>query len=262
MPRSNRTKSFTKVYHVIIRGINKQDIFLDKQDFLKFIQEIKNTKEKYKYELYAYALMNDHVHFVFFDKNENMSVAMQSLNVRYSAYYNKKYERTGHVFENRFKSKTIEETGYLKNLIRYIHKNPENAGLEPYIWTSYYEYIGKEHLIDSEIVLNLFGNDFIQSISNFKEFHKDYYKYQDIDRDFELLTKMKDEEVISIAKELLKEKNLLKIQGYNKEEKYKAINKILKIEGISKEQISRITGINRKTISTIEKSSQKGQIPH
>ena len=111
MPRCNRTKAITKVYHVIIRGINKQDIFLEKEDFFKFIQEIKNTKEKYKYQIYAYSFMNDHVHFVIYDENENMSTAIQSLNVRYSSYYNRKYERYGHLFENRYKSKTVESEG-------------------------------------------------------------------------------------------------------------------------------------------------------
>ena len=90
MPRCARIKTNTKVYHVIIRGINKQDIFLDKQDFLKYIKEIKNTKDKYDYEIYAYALMNDHVHFIIFDKNENISTVIQSLNVRYTFYFNSK----------------------------------------------------------------------------------------------------------------------------------------------------------------------------
>lgn len=132
MARAPRKKSYTKVYHMIIRGINKQDIFLDKQDFLKFIKEVERTKEKYQYEIYAYALMNDHVHFVIYDKNENVSIAIQSLNVSYSSYFNKKYERTGHLFENRFKSKTVDSSEYLKSVVRYIHKNPENAGLKPY----------------------------------------------------------------------------------------------------------------------------------
>ena len=77
-----------------------------------------------------------------------MSIAIQSLNVSYSSYFNKKYERTGHLFENRFKSKVVDSTEYLKSVVRYIHKNPENAGLKSYEWTSYYEYIYKYKLIN------------------------------------------------------------------------------------------------------------------
>ena len=254
MPRYARIKTSTKVYHVINRGINKQDIFLDKQDVLKYIKEIKNTKEKYKYEIYAYALMSDHVHFVIFDGNETMSTAIQSLNIRYTLYFNKKYERTGHLFENRFKSYVINNQEYLKNVVRYIHKNPENAGLKPYLWTSYYEYVNKPELINSKEVLNCFGYN-NEALNNFIEFHNNYNKNWDYYKNYELISKMTDEEAINIIKETLEEKNLLKIQNYNKKEKYKIIKQILKIEAITKEQISRIVGISTRTIRKIEKSS-------
>lgn len=257
MPRLKREISISKVYHVIIRGINMQDIFLDKQDFLKFIKEVERTKEKYKYEIYAYSLMTNHVHFVIYDKNENMSIAMQSLNVSYSLYFNKKYERTGHLFENRFKSKAVESEEYLKSLVRYIHKNPENAGLKKYEWTSYYEYLYKEKLINKEIVLKTFGENESNAINNFKYFHQNYSKYQDYDKGYELLTRITDEEAIEMIKSIIVEENLLKIQKYDKEEKEKAVMKILKIEGITKEQMSRIIGISRKTIRNIEIANSK-----
>ena len=253
MPRNNRTIAHTKVYHVISRGINKQDIFLDKHDFLKYKEEIRRTKDKYKYEIYSYALMNDHVHFIFYDENENISTSIQSLNVRYSSYFNKKYERTGHLFENRFKSRVIENEGYLKTLVRYIHKNPENAGLPPYIWTSYNEYLHKTDIINPEIVLKVFGNNKEEAQKNFEDFHKNYHKYQDFNRDFELKNKITDEEAIDTIKGMLKESNLLNIQKYDKIKKYETIKRILQIEGIGKEQISRIIGISRKTIHVIEK---------
>ena len=263
MPRLKRKISISKVYHVIIRGINKQDIFLDKQDYFKFIKEIERTKSKYKYEIYAYSLMNDHVHFVIYDKNENMSIVMQSLNVSYSSYFNKKYERTGHLFENRFKSKAIESEEYLKNVVRYIHKNPENAGLKKYEWTSYNEYLYKEKLINKEIVLKAFEENINNAINDFKYFHKNYSKYQDYDKEYELLTRITDEEAIEMIKNIVKENNPLKIQQYEKNEKKKAVIKILKIEGITKVQISRIIGISTKTICKIEKeSSQKWQTSH
>ena len=119
MPRMERIKSKTKVYHVVDRGINKQNIFLDQQDLKKYREEVKKTKEKYNYEILAYAFMNNHVHFVIYDKNDNMSTAIQSLNVRYSIYFNKKYDRIGHLFENRFKSRVIENEKYLRTVSVY-----------------------------------------------------------------------------------------------------------------------------------------------
>ena len=108
MPRMPRKVSCTKVYHVILRGNDKQDIFLDEQDYKKFIKEILNTKEKYEYELYAYCLMTNHVHLIIYDKNDKLSKIIQSLAITYSPYFSKKYEKTGHLFQNRFLSKEVE----------------------------------------------------------------------------------------------------------------------------------------------------------
>lgn len=251
IPRAPRKKSNTNVYHVIIRGINRQDIFLDKQDFKKFLKEIKRTKELYQYELYAYVLMPNHVHFIIHDINQNLSNIMQSLTVTYSYYFNKKYERIGHLFENRFKSMTIEEEGYLKNVLRYIHKNPDNAGIKgKYPWSSYYEYIeDKNELVNKQFILNLFDGDII----NFKSFHDNYSKNQDITKSYEMISKLEDEEAIEIIKELLKEENLVKVQNYEKEKKKKSIKQIIKIEGITKVQIARILGISITTIKRLEK---------
>ena len=249
--RAQRTKSNTNVYHVIIRGINRQDIFLDNQDFRKFLKEVKRTKELYKYEVYAYALMPNHVHLIIHDITENLSTIMQSLNVSYSYYFNQKYERVGHLFENRFKSKNIEEESYLKNVVRYIHKNPESAGLtEHYPWVSYQEYVqNKEGITDKNFVMNLFNDD----ISNFKIFHTNYNKNHDLGNSYELISKIEDEEAIKLMKEIANEENLLKIQNYENDKKDDVIRKFIQIEGIKKIQIARILGISRKTIEKIGK---------
>ncbi len=258
MPRMKRKISVSKVYHIIIRGINKQDILLEKQDFRKFRKEIKRVKEKYKLEIYSYALMSNHVHMVIEDENGNLSTAIQSLTISYSNYFNKKYERIGHLFENRFKSHAIENENYLKNVVRYIHKNPEIAGIKKYLWTSYYEYIkNNPKLINPKQVMNIFNNN----IENFIIFHEIYEKKQDYDKNYEMIYKLQDEEAIKIIKEITNECNLIKIQNYESADKKQAINKILKIEGITKVQIARILGINRKTIERIGKEMyQKGQI--
>lgn len=253
MARCPRLKSYTKVYHIIVRGINKQDIFLDTQDLRKFRKELKRTKEKYQFELYAYSFMSNHVHLIIKDENENLEIMMKSLTVSYSNYFNKKYERIGHLFENRFKSYAIEDESYFKNVVRYIHKNPENAGIKPYAWTSYYEYINnKQKMIDTKQVMSLFE----YNVENFKIYHSSYEKHEDYDKNYEMISKLQDEEAIKLIQEILNEPNLLKIQNYETNKKKEVIRKILKIEGITKVQISRILGINRKTIYRIEKQIQ------
>ena len=255
MSRIARRKAYTNVYHSIIRGINRQDIFFDKQDLKKFLKEMERTKEKYKYELYSYALMPNHVHFVLNDKNNNLSETIQSLTISYSSYFNKKYERIGHLFQDRFKSKPIEDEGYLKSVVRYVHKNPENAGIASHNkWTSYYDYItNRNGVTDTEFVMKLFKNN----ITEFKSFHDLYCKNQDIEKDYELINKLCDNEAIKIMKEIANEENLMQIQNYETKEKYEIIKKFVKIEGITKVQIARILGINR---VTIQRMLQKGQV--
>ena len=256
MARCPRIKTNTNVYHVIIRGINRQDIFLDNQDYRKFIKELKRVKSKYEFEIYSYALMKNHIHLVMNDKNKNLSTSIQSLNISYSSYFNKKYERIGHLFENRFKSHTIESETYLKNVVRYIHKNPENACLKPYMWTSYYEYIMSKYnkICTTKQVMNLFANN----LENFKAFHDNYEKNQDYDKDFEMPGRLQEDEAIKIIKEIINEPNLMKIQNYEMTKKKEVLNKIMRIEGITKVQVSRITGISKSIIDRMIKNEVKG----
>lgn len=195
--------------------------------------------------------MPNHVHVVINDKNNNLAKIIQSLNIRYSNYFNKKYERVGHLFENRFKSQIIEEEVYLKNVVRYIHKNPENAGMSKYYpWISFYEYLSiKKGLINKKIVMDLFGNN----VENFENFHNNYCKNQDIGNQYEMISKIEDEEAIIKMKEISKENNLVKIQNYDTIRKHEIIREFIKIEGIKKVQIARILGMNKKTIERIGK---------
>ena len=117
MPRKFREKSFTNTYHCIIRGINKQNLFFDQQDKDKFLNELKKTKDKYNYSLYAYCIMSNHVHLLIKDNNNKLQSIMQSITISYSIYFNKKYDRSGHLFENRYKSSSIESKSYILTYI-------------------------------------------------------------------------------------------------------------------------------------------------
>ena len=220
MPRMARQKSSTKVYHVILRGNAKQDIFLDKQDYCKFIKEICNTKEKYLYELYVYCLMTNHVHLVIYDKMDNISKALQSLTVSYSSYWNKKYERVGHLFQNRFLSKNVETESYLKSLCRYIHQNPSKGGIkkmEEYCWSSYQEYIKEKKIINEEQVLKVFGNSKEEAVKNFIEFHKINQIEDNIKElmEYEMIERLSDEQAAQYIAKIFELKNPQEIMQYS-----------------------------------------------
>lgn len=257
MPRSSRLsqKSVTGVYHIILRGINSQEIFYDDFDKEKFIKEVKKTKEKYKYELYAYVLMSNHVHMLIKDEMDIISKAIQSLGISYAMYFNKKYERIGHLFYNRFHSKSVEDEKYLLNVHRYIHKNPLKDGIskiEEYKWSSYQDYIGNlknQRIADTEFILNIFNEDRNKAINLWEYYHKlgIEYDYSE-EREFEIKRRFNDDEAIQEIKKRLQIDNLIEIQKYNAKNRDEIIRKINLIEGITIEQLARILGISKRTI--------------
>lgn len=102
MPRTSRRLSNSKVYHIILKGIDGQTIFYDNQDRKFFLKQISITKKEFNYIIYAYCLMVNHVHLVIKSEDALLASLMKSLQVRYVNYFNKKYKRTGPLMQNRF----------------------------------------------------------------------------------------------------------------------------------------------------------------
>lgn len=254
MPRIARVKSRSKVYHIMIRGINKQDIFYDKQDYLKFLKELKTTKEKYKYKIYAYCLMPNHVHLEIYDFCDCMENIMKSLTISYSNYFNKKYERVGHLFQNRYLSKEVEDTQYLLDLQRYIHQNPKKAGIsktEDYKWSSYKDYIYEKGITDTSYIMEKFSS----SKKEFARFNQQIKNEIEQMVKFEIKHRITDEEANEIIKKYLKIENLQELQKYSKKVKEEMLRPIKGIEKIiSISQMSRIMGIDRKNIERMLKT--------
>lgn len=128
MPRQPRRQSRSNVYHCMLPGINKQDIFFDPKDYLEFQSIIRKTKKTFFYQLYSYVLMPNHIHLEIKDENQKLSQIIHSMATSYANYFNRKYQRVGHLFENRFQSRNVENSYYMLNLVRYIHLNPIKAG--------------------------------------------------------------------------------------------------------------------------------------
>lgn len=258
MPRNIRKFGIKRINHVIIRGVNKQNIFLDKQDKSKFIKEIINTKEKYHYELYAYVIMPNHVHMLTCDKECNLSIIMNSLQTRYVNYFNKKYERVGHLFQDRYFNKIVEDDNYFRNTIRYIHRNPEKAFLakyKKYEWSSYNQYINNDKsMIDINVFLSMLDDKKEIALKKFKEYHK-----QDIEKSFsseieyELQAKLTDEQLVEALKEKLGISNIQNLQQYKNIAIRKFMKEIVSIPYISISQLSRVTGINRRILGEIKR---------
>ena len=117
MPRKARVKSKTGIYHMILRGVNRQVIFESKEDGEKFLDTLKECKKKSGYELYGYCLMNNHIHLLIKENQEDLGTIMKRIGASYVYWYNWKYERVGHLFQDRYKSEVVEDEKYLLNVL-------------------------------------------------------------------------------------------------------------------------------------------------
>jgi len=128
MSRQNRIEQ-NGFYHIINRGVAKNTIYHDDEDFNKFLEIVNDASDEYGFEIYSFCLMNNHYHLLMKIINQNLSMSLQKINARYSIYYNKKYERVGPLWQGRFKSWYIYDSNYLNVLVRYIEFNPVKAKL-------------------------------------------------------------------------------------------------------------------------------------
>lgn len=140
MPRTSRAISETEIHHVILRGVNKQLVFMEEGDRRFFLKRMSEYQVAYEMELHAYCLMDNHIHLLIKCSSEVLGKFMGRLGTSHARYFNKKYDRVGHLFQGRYKSLPVESDEYYLSVFRYIHQNPEQAGFKRFAWTSYDEY--------------------------------------------------------------------------------------------------------------------------
>jgi putative transposase len=254
MPRAARKKSESGIYHIMMRGINRQCIFHDEDDCSKFIQTIQDYKEKSGYEVYAYCLMGNHVHILLKVIKEPLEQVMRRICGRYVYWYNFKYDRIGNLFQGRFKSEPVEDDTYFLTVLRYIHQNPIKAGLafmlEDYKWSSFNEYIKHAEVVDIDFALNIFSNDMEKAKKLFIEYNRE--QKDDVCMDIEEKSRITDKEAIKIVKQVCKVQEISEIQKFDIA-KRNGFLKQLKIDyGLSIRQIERVTGINRGVVLRVK----------
>ena len=246
MTRRARTESETGIYHVMLRGINKQNIFECREDYERFKTCLFNAKEKSGAKVYGYCLMNNHAHIIISTGPEAIGIVFKRIGVSYAGWYNRKYERQGPLFQDRFKSESIIDDSYLLAALRYIHQNPVKVGLcrQPgdYEWSSYADYAGNGHgLVDTAIVLDMFSANSAKQAGLFKEFSEldDSGVFVDIDNVSRLTDDALREKVVQICGA----KTVSEFQMMGNDEKTLALQ-AMRNSGMSMRQIVRLTGVS------------------
>jgi len=177
MARPLRVEYAGAHYHVINRGNNHENVFLNDRDREKFIEYLEKAGERYSIVIHTYCLMDNHFHLLVETPEPNLSAAMQWINVSYATYFNRKRNRHGHLFQGRFKTILVDADEYLKHLSRYIHLNPVRAKMvsapAQYKWSSYRFYIGRRkapEYIETDWILSGFGKNIREARKNYQEF--------------------------------------------------------------------------------------------
>jgi len=178
MARPLRIEYPDAIYHVISRGIRKDNIYYENKDKDKFLYKLKETKEKYNLKIFSYCLMENHYHLLIRTPKSNLTKAMHYLNASYTNWFKAKHEIVGPIFQGRYKSILVEDESYLLTLSSYIHLNPLRAGMVEYLkdykYNSYNEYINKteNNLVDKNLLLSKF-----EDIERFKKFIYEWYEH-------------------------------------------------------------------------------------
>lgn len=255
MPRSARVKSPSNIYHVMLRGINRQQLFFDEEDYRYFIRLLDRFKMPCGYTLHAYCLMGNHVHLLIQEGNQegadSIGEVFKRIGGSFVYWYNLKYERVGHLFQDRFKSEPVNDEQYFLTAFRYILQNPVKAGYceyaEQYPYSSAAEYLhSKRGITDTEYARSLIDPSFMC----------EYIHQRNDDECLEINDHPAIRRTDSAAKELI-----LKTFGtyspvVGKAKERQVFNRDicnLIDSGVSIRQLSRLTGIPKKVIEEARK---------
>lgn len=163
MARKPRIEFEGAFYHVISRGNARQNIFLSDSDFQRYLAYLGEYQRLYRFRIFAYVLMTNHVHLLLETSKTPLSKIMQRLNSRFSLSFNRIHLRIGHVLQGRYQALLCDKESYLLELTRYLHLNPVRAKIvrrpDEYPWSSYHAYFGRREQVDVDThpVLIQFG---------------------------------------------------------------------------------------------------------
>lgn len=204
MARIARQGSTSGFYHIMARGINRENIFAGDTDKKVISGIISGKIEESDVDIYAYCIMNNHIHLLLRTELDELSAFMKRVNGSYALYYNKERDRIGPVFQGRFKSERVENDAYFWGVLRYIHLNPVKAFIVQraidYPWSSMREFItGKSKMISEEAMS--MKSEIFKDAESFLHMHTldDLQIYLDADDDMSQSKKAVAEKMLKLC---------------------------------------------------------------
>ena len=255
MARQARSKSESGIYHVMLRGNERKSVFPDENDKNRFLEIMLQKKEAAASSLFAFCVMDNHVHMVIQEsvQGQPLETLMKRIGVTYAMYFNRKYKRVGHVFQDRFRSEIVATESYLFAVIRYVHMNPVKAGMIrglDYAWSSYRWYVDKSNfplLAEMEEILKQFSRERKIALKKFTEFHQ----VEDNRTFLDLSENDGDGNAEEIFEEFLLRNKLAKEDlNYRGNQAVLAelVGELVRKCGLSGRKVAEITGINREKV--------------
>lgn len=256
MPRKPRTMSSTGIYHIILRSVNQHLIFEEDSDYQKFIYILSDCKMKYDIKVYAYCLMDNHIHILLNSPADKLAAFFRSLGTRFVRWYNNKYLRTGHLFQDRYHSTTIEsERAFLAALV-YIHDNPVKANMcrypSEYRWSSYNAYYGKKNsLVDTGLADRIAGgrDSLLRFFSRATNHSNDELFANDHKKQKLFIT---DDRALEVFISTSKLSSTSEVNSLNKVQRNRLIRN-LRTKGLTVKQIARLIDISETTVKRLSK---------
>ena len=238
MPRRPRRTLESGYLHIMVQGINRENIFEKEANKRKYYSLLVSEKEENDIDLLTYCIMDNHAHIVtYVNKIENVSQYMNKVNSAYAIYYNKQNNRVGYVFRDRYKSKAIKDEWYLFNCITYVHFNPVKAGIvknpSEYKYSSYNDLFNNTGIASNKVIKLIFGG-----VNDYKKMFEFIHSIDVDDNYIE-----KNDSTVCYP---------YNIESFNKEKLKEECMK-LKRKNFSNREIAKILGINRNKVDRVIK---------
>ncbi|KUP04255.1 transposase [Bacillus coahuilensis p1.1.43] len=254
MPRKARSRCETRIYHIILRGINRQELFHDEEDRWEYVYILQKYSKTYNLNILAWCLMSNHVHFLCKEGDESISTTIKRIGVSFVQYYHRKYQTNGHLFQDRFKSENVTTIDYVLTVVRYIHQNPLKANMvktvEEWKWSSCEAYYSTStfDFVNTDFILNLFSKDRAVAVQRFREFNERVNDDQCLEDIPQSVQKLTDEEAKFQFQEILKGLEIPHVKSLPRERKMEILRQVKRVEGVSQRQVARIFGVSQKLV--------------